>query len=155
VTAEVNEIYPKSMINPLEHFTYALKSPESQRQYPGRFKVFLDFLGLGTDNIEEQSRIFLLKSKDNPLWAEEMLMRFCNFQKNRAEEGEISKSYEYKPKSIIKRKLSKLLDKELPLVSSLFPNLNLDPVKTPKHFAPSMRRKRVQIPHLAPYLRLK
>src|SRR5215213_7792200 len=85
-------MYPKSMINPLEHFTYALKSPESQRQYPRGFKVFLDFLGLGTDNIEEQSRIFLLKAKDNPLWAEEMLMGFCNFQKKRADGGEISKS---------------------------------------------------------------
>jgi hypothetical protein len=38
--------------NPLELFIYALKSPESQRQYPRRFKVFLDFLNLGVDKIE-------------------------------------------------------------------------------------------------------
>ncbi len=39
------------------------------------------------------------------------------------------KSYEYKLKSVIKKKLSKLMDMELPLASSLFPNLNLYPAK--------------------------
>ena len=30
--------------NPLEMFMYALKAPESKRQYPKRLKVFFDFL---------------------------------------------------------------------------------------------------------------
>ena len=30
--------------NPLAMFLYALKAPESKRQYPKRLKVFLDFL---------------------------------------------------------------------------------------------------------------
>jgi len=30
--------------NPLEVFMYALKAPESKRQYPKRLNVFLDFL---------------------------------------------------------------------------------------------------------------
>ena len=38
---------------------------------------------------------------------------------------QVSKSYEYKLKSIIKRKNSKLIEKELPLLSQLFPNLDL------------------------------
>ena len=37
----------------------------------------------------------------------------------------VSKSYEYKLKSIIKKKLGNLMDKELPLLSFLFPNLDL------------------------------
>ncbi len=37
----------------------------------------------------------------------------------------VSKSYEYKLKSVIKRKISTLLEKELPLLSQLFPNLDL------------------------------
>ena len=37
----------------------------------------------------------------------------------------VSKSYEYKLKSIIKRKISTLLEKELPLLSHFFPNLDL------------------------------
>jgi integrase len=47
---------------------------------------------LGIDKIDEQSKIFLLKAKSNPSWTEEMLMMFCNYQKKRAENGEISKS---------------------------------------------------------------
>ena len=35
----------------------------------------------------------------------------------------ISKSYEYKIRSILKKKLAKLLDNDLPLLSSLFPDL--------------------------------
>ena len=38
--------------NPLEMFMYALKAPESKRQYPKRLKVFFDFL---TFNNEEFS----------------------------------------------------------------------------------------------------
>ncbi len=38
---------------------------------------------------------------------------------------QLSKLYEYKLKSIIKRKVSTLLKKELPLLSHLFPNLDL------------------------------
>jgi hypothetical protein len=37
----------------------------------------------------------------------------------------VSKSYEYKLKSIIKKKITTLLEKELPLFPHLFPNLNL------------------------------
>jgi hypothetical protein len=48
---EVNEILETKQ-NRLELFTYALKSPESQRQYPRRLKVFLDFLNVDSDKIE-------------------------------------------------------------------------------------------------------
>ena len=37
----------------------------------------------------------------------------------------VSKSYEYKLKSIIKKKVSNLLDIEIPMLSSFFPKLNL------------------------------
>jgi len=47
--------------DPMEVFTYALKAPESKRQYPRRFKPFLDFLRLeGTLN--EQARQILVES---------------------------------------------------------------------------------------------
>ncbi len=38
---------------------------------------------------------------------------------------QVSKSYEYKLKSIIRKKITHLLDKEVPLLSTLFPKLNL------------------------------
>ncbi len=45
----------------------------------------------------------------------------------------VSKSYEYKLKSIIKKKVSNLFDKEIPLLSSLFPT-NHDLTKFSKMF---------------------
>jgi hypothetical protein len=55
-------------------FLYALKSPESRRQYSHRFKMFLDFLKLlGT--IEEQAIEFLTKARQNPQWAQDNLMQ--------------------------------------------------------------------------------
>ena len=46
-------------------------------------------------------------------------IQFLQFQK------QVSKSYEYKLKSIIKRKISTLVGKELPPLSQLFPKLDL------------------------------
>ena len=77
--------------NPLSVFLYALKAPETKRQYPRRLKVFLDFLKLdGT--LEQQSKEFLEKAKQNQQWAQNSLMQFIAFQKERARKGEISYS---------------------------------------------------------------
>jgi hypothetical protein len=54
---------------------YALKAKESKRQYPRRFKMFLDFLGLeGT--INEQAKQFLENTKRNPQWTEDEFINF-------------------------------------------------------------------------------
>jgi hypothetical protein len=56
-------------------FLYALKAPESRRQYPRRFKMFLDFLKLqGT--IEEQAMEFLIKGRQTPQGAQSTFMKF-------------------------------------------------------------------------------
>src|SRR3982750_2012537 len=75
----------------------------------------------------------------------------------------VSKSYEYKLKSIIKKKISNLLDKEILLLSKLFSNVNnltefsknnhedgVEAIKKKlhslvKHCVLSSRRSRVQI----------
>lgn len=44
---------------------YALRAPESQRKYPGRFRVFLDYMGL-KGNIEEQAKHFIDKAANDP-----------------------------------------------------------------------------------------
>jgi hypothetical protein len=38
---------------------------------------------------------------------------------------QVSKSYEYKLKSIIKKKVSNLMEKEIPLINPLFTSINL------------------------------
>jgi hypothetical protein len=76
--------------NPLSVFLYALKAPETRRQYPRRAKVFFDFLKL-EEPLEKQARDFLSKARQNPQWAQSSLMQFIVFQK-RAQAGEISYS---------------------------------------------------------------
>jgi integrase len=75
--------------DPLNLFKYALKSSESQRQYPGRLKVFLDYLGIG-GTIDEQAREFAKKARNNPKWLQESLMKFIVYQKERVSRKEIS-----------------------------------------------------------------
>jgi hypothetical protein len=63
--------------DPLSVFLYALKAPETKRQYPRRLKVFLDFLKLdGT--LEQQSKEFLARAKQNPQWAQHSLMQLLD-----------------------------------------------------------------------------
>ena len=66
-------------------FMYALKAPESKRQYPKRLKVFLDFLTskkeLAHSDLEDQCREFMVKSQANPKWANSRLMEFVMYQK--------------------------------------------------------------------------
>ena len=72
-------------------FMYALRAPDTKRQYSRRFKFFLDFLKTqGT--IEEQAKQFVLKARDNPQWAQESLMSFIDIQKERARRKEISET---------------------------------------------------------------
>jgi integrase len=75
--------------DPLAIFKYALKSSESQRQYPGRLKVFLDYLGLG-GTIQEQTRVLAKKARKDPKWFQESLMKFIVYQKERVNRKEIS-----------------------------------------------------------------
>jgi hypothetical protein len=82
---------PSNQEDPLSVFLYALKAPETKRQYPRRAKVFFDFLKLD-EPLEKQAKDFLSKAKQNPQWAQSSLMQFIAFQKERARAGEIAYS---------------------------------------------------------------
>ncbi|MFL6431698.1 MAG: hypothetical protein ACJ71X_09615 [Nitrososphaeraceae archaeon] len=72
-------------------FMYGLRAPDTRRQYPRRFQYFLNFLSIpGT--LEEQAKQFSLKARENPLWTQESLMSFIDFQKERATRGELAES---------------------------------------------------------------
>jgi hypothetical protein len=77
--------------NPMTVFTYALKAPESKRQYPRRLKIFFDYLDL-EGNLQQQAEQFYLKAIDNYAWVEESLMAFIAYEKERSKNGEISDS---------------------------------------------------------------
>ena len=74
-------------------FLYALKAPESKRQYPKRLKVYLDFLTskneLSCSDLENQCREFMAKSQTDLKWANKKLMEFVMYQKERVYKGQI------------------------------------------------------------------
>ena len=91
VITKGEEKQQQELQDPMTRFMYALKARESKRQYPRRFKMFLDYLKLeGT--ITEQARQFLLNTKNNPQWTEEKFMDFVSFQLQRVRRGEITES---------------------------------------------------------------
>ena len=92
----MSQIPPKTLLdqeNPLAMFMYALKAPESKRQYPKRLKVFLDFLTskneLSHSDLENQCIEFMTKSQTNPKWANNKLMDFVLYQKERVYKNQI------------------------------------------------------------------
>jgi hypothetical protein len=72
-------------------FMYGLRAPDTKRQYPRRFQYFLNFLKL-TGTLDEQAKQFTLKTRENSLWAQESLMSFIDFQKERVKRDEMSES---------------------------------------------------------------
>lgn len=79
--------------DPLVLFKYALRAPETKRQWPRRLKTFLDFLRMeGASSLEEQARLFVIRTRQRPQWAQDNLIRFMTLQRERAGRGEISDS---------------------------------------------------------------
>ncbi|MGH9987429.1 MAG: hypothetical protein ACRD8W_26085, partial [Nitrososphaeraceae archaeon] len=76
----------------MTRFMYALKSPETQRQYPRRLKVFLDFLDPSHTSLVEQALQFLKKVIQDPRWFEDRYMDFIGVQLARVSRSEISES---------------------------------------------------------------
>jgi integrase len=77
--------------DPLQNFLYALKAPDSKRQYPRRLEYFFDYLGLdGT--LKEKCIVFYNQAKTDLQWTQHQLMQYIEFQKERAEKGEIAES---------------------------------------------------------------
>jgi hypothetical protein len=77
--------------DPLSMFMYGLRAKESRRQYPKRFKVFMDFCGLD-GSLENQARELSLRAKDNNTWIQNTLIKSIEFQKQRVHHREILES---------------------------------------------------------------
>ncbi|HXS60145.1 MAG TPA: hypothetical protein VN703_04975 [Candidatus Sulfopaludibacter sp.] len=59
---------PKQTLNPYNRFLYALKVPESKRQYPRRLGVFLNFMNIRGSTLEERLYNFHNVSKSDTDW---------------------------------------------------------------------------------------
>ncbi|MFL6497832.1 MAG: hypothetical protein ACJ70U_03920 [Nitrososphaera sp.] len=91
IAEEQQQLQQEEYQDPLSVFIYALKAPETKRQWPRRLKVFFDFLNL-EEPIEEQAKQFLIKTKQDYRWAQHNLIRFMSFQQERVKQGKISES---------------------------------------------------------------
>lgn len=61
-----------------------LNSPETQRQYSRRLKLLFDHVGLaGGDSLEVQGQAFLNMTRENPQWAQDKIIDFIHFHKQR------------------------------------------------------------------------
>jgi hypothetical protein len=76
--------------NPLSQFLYALKAPETKRQWPNRLKVVFDFLGL-MGNLDDQAKGFMtLCAEGGTVLVQDKIIGFISHQVQRAQKGEIS-----------------------------------------------------------------
>lgn len=72
-------------------FLYAIRNEETRRKYQRKLFMFFDFIGLeGT--LEEKSKLFVAKTKENSNWAFASVMKFLAYQKERVERKEISEA---------------------------------------------------------------
>ena len=86
-TEEIEEIN----VNPVLNFFFALRAPESKRQYPKRFEKFLDYRKL-EGAFEDKALSFYKKAIENPQWLTNKLVEYAQYQKQRAQKGEIAES---------------------------------------------------------------
>lgn len=80
------------MDSPYFRFIYALKAPETKRQYPKRLEVFLDYLKLQGSTVEAKANQFYEFIKQDPRIFQNTLLNYFIFQNERAKKGEISQS---------------------------------------------------------------
>lgn len=77
--------------DPMVMFRYGLRAPDTKRQYPRRFQYFLNYLKI-QGALDDQAIQFISKARKNLRWAEDSLMSFIEFQKERVARDEISES---------------------------------------------------------------
>jgi len=56
-----DHIYENTDLSPYQKFIYALRAPESKRQYLKRLQIFLDYLKINGLTVEEKSYIKALQ----------------------------------------------------------------------------------------------
>ena len=80
----------KEAADPLSQFLYALKAPETKRQWPNRLKVIFRFLDL-TGDLDDQARQFVTLYRESGMTVVHgKLISFISYQIQRAQKKEIS-----------------------------------------------------------------
>ena len=91
LSVDVNLDIDDDYDDPLQQFTYALRASETKRQYPNRLKVSMDFVRL-EGSIKQQAKMLKEKIHNDRDWFRVSLVRFFEFQKERARGNDIAYS---------------------------------------------------------------
>jgi hypothetical protein len=71
VTVELKAQREQISNGPYNRFIYALKAPESKKQYPKRLEVFLNFMEIDGLNLEERLYNLYNTSKSDTEWLQD------------------------------------------------------------------------------------
>jgi hypothetical protein len=66
--------------NPLSRFLYALRAPETKRQWPNRLKVVFDFFGLPGNLDEQAKQITTICKEGSTVPVQDKIMEFIPYQ---------------------------------------------------------------------------
>jgi hypothetical protein len=73
--------------NPLSQFLYALKAPETKRQWPNRMRVVFIFLGFH-GNLDEQAGQFMVLCKEGSMpLVQDRIIKFISYEIQRSQKG--------------------------------------------------------------------
>ncbi len=72
-------------------YLYAMKSPATKEKYLMRLEKFLDFLNLlESGTLQDKSRVFAEKGRDDNIWAFNSILSFIQLLKERVDRKEIT-----------------------------------------------------------------
>ena len=79
-------------LDPWSLYIYAMKAPMTRDRYKTRLAKFFDFIGLeiGLDELDGRTRIFAQKGRENSSWVLNNILKFVQYQKDRADRKEIT-----------------------------------------------------------------
>jgi hypothetical protein len=73
-------------------FVFAIRSPVTREKYLGRLAYFLSYVGITEGNIENRCNILGQRSKEDPVWLTNNILKYLQIHRQRVEQREISAS---------------------------------------------------------------
>ena len=75
-------------LDPWSLYIYAMKAPMTKDRYKTRLAKFFDFIGL--DELDYRARIFAQTGRENSSWVLNNILKFVQYQKDKADRKEIT-----------------------------------------------------------------
>ena len=75
-------------LDPWSLYIYAMKAPMTKDRYKTRLAKFFDFIGL--DELDYRARIFAQTGRENNSWVLNNILKFVQYQKDKADRKEIT-----------------------------------------------------------------